>query len=134
MAVTRNTVQREIVLSTVLSMCNHPSAEEVYDSVSKVDSHISKGTVYRNLALLSLAGKIRKIAMPGTLADRYDFNLKPHFHAVCRKCGKIIDVCCKERAEGFSFSEPFKVEGMELVLSGLCSECDENSSDKSELK
>ena len=80
-------------------MHTHPSAEEVYDVVVERDSRISKGTVYRNLGLLSQKGQIRKIPMPGTLADRYDFNLSPHHHAICRKCGK------------------------DLVFTGLCSDC-----------
>ena len=85
MAITRNTMQRQVILDSVRSMHTHPSAEEVYDVVVEKDSRISKGTVYMNLGLLSQTGQIRKIPMPGTLADRNDFNLAPHHHAICRK-------------------------------------------------
>ncbi len=120
---TRNTVQRELILTTVRSMDCHPTAEEVYDRVAAVDGHISKGTVYRNLALLSSMGRIRKVCMPGTSPDRYDFNLEPHYHAICRKCGKIVDVGCTLQEKCIYFHEPFMVEDVDLVFSGLCGDC-----------
>ena len=123
MKATRNTVQRELILNTVRSMTSHPSAEEVYDIVAIKDCHISKGTVYRNLAILSDMGEIRKIPMPGTLADRYDFNLSPHHHAICRKCGKIVDVYAQDMARQVRFDEDFSVEQVDLVFTGLCSDC-----------
>lgn len=123
MGPTRNTVQRDIILKTVNSMHNHPTAEDVYNAVICVDPHISKGTVYRNLALLSAAGQIRKIAMPGTDPDRYDFNLSQHYHAVCRKCGRIIDVYGRGGKPDVQFSEDFMIEDIDLVFSGLCANC-----------
>lgn len=48
----RNTRQRQLVLDTVRSRRDHPTAEQIYQSVHQVDAHISRGTVYRNLNLL----------------------------------------------------------------------------------
>lgn len=123
MKATRNTVQRELILNTVRSMTSHPSAEEVYDIVAIKDCHISKGTVYRNLALLSDMGEIRKIPMPGTSPDRYDFNLSPHYHAICRKCGKIVDVYTDLDEKNILLYSNFKVENVDIVVSGLCEDC-----------
>ncbi len=123
MKATRNTVQRELILNTVRSMTSHPSAEEVYASVVSHDSRISKGTVYRNLALLSDMGEIRKIPMPGICPDRYDFNLLPHYHAVCRKCGKIVDVHADLDEKKAFLSGKFKIESVDIVISGLCEDC-----------
>ena len=113
MKATRNTVQRELILNTVRSMTSHPSAEEVYDSV------------YRNLALLSDMGEIRKIPMPGTCPDRYDFNLSPHYHAICRKCGRIVDVYSDLDEKNILLHGNFKVESVDIVVSGLCEDCRE---------
>ena len=123
MKATRNTVQRELILNTVRSMTSHPSAEEVYDIVAIKDCHISKGTVYRNLAILSDMGEIRKIPMPGTCPDRYDFNLSPHYHAICRKCGKIVDVYTDLDEKNILLYSNFKVENVDIVVSGLCEDC-----------
>ncbi len=119
----RNTAQRNLVLETVRSMSCHPSAEEVYEAVRKKDGHVSKATVYRNLSLLSRQGLIRKVSMPGTCPDRYDFNLTPHFHALCGKCGRIIDVDAMGDVPHLVFSEDFAAESVELVVMGICGCC-----------
>ena len=123
MKATRNTVQRELILNTVRSMTSHPSAEEVYDIVAIKDCHISKGTVYRNLAILSDMGEIRKIPMPGTCPDRYDFNLSPHYPAICRIWGKIVAVSTDLDEKGIILYSNFKVENVDIVVSGLCEDC-----------
>ena len=45
----RNTRQRQLVLDAVRSRRDHPTAEQIYQSVHQVDAHVSRGTVYRNL-------------------------------------------------------------------------------------
>ena len=84
----RHTIQKDLVLSTVMGMSCHPTAEEVFAQVSQLYPSISKATVYRNLNLLSEMGEIRKIQMAEG-ADRYDGNISGHHHSICSKCGKI---------------------------------------------
>ena len=67
----RNTKQREEVLNAVKTLCNHPRAEDVYNCVIDNNPNISKGTVYRNLNLLSELDEISKIQMPGNEPDRF---------------------------------------------------------------
>ncbi|WP_419550310.1 transcriptional repressor, partial [Paratractidigestivibacter faecalis] len=43
----RNTVQREIILEELRGLANHPTADEVYESVHAKHPSISKATVYR---------------------------------------------------------------------------------------
>ena len=45
MIITRNTVQREIILQTVLNMDNHPSADDVYEN-SGMTIHLSAERLY----------------------------------------------------------------------------------------
>ena len=49
----RNTIQRQLVLSAVRQLQNHPTADEVYQKVQKSCPTISRATVYRNLKLLA---------------------------------------------------------------------------------
>ena len=92
MKTTRNTIQRELVLSAVLRMKNHhPTADEIYSEVCKEHPAISKGTVYRNLNMLVESGAIRRVALPDG-ADRFDFEKVPHYHIRCTKCGRVFDV------------------------------------------
>lgn len=87
----RNTFQKELVLEAVRAMKSHVTAETVYEYVQKVNPVISRGTVYRNLAVLAEEGKIRKVELPDA-PDRYDFTLEKHYHIHCVCCGALIDV------------------------------------------
>lgn len=42
----RNTIQRQLVLSAVRQLQNHPTADEVYQEVQKNCPTISRATVY----------------------------------------------------------------------------------------
>ena len=45
----RYSKQRELVMQTVQNLCDHPTAEEIYDAAVKECPGLSLGTVYRNL-------------------------------------------------------------------------------------
>lgn len=119
----RNTIQREETLKAVCELNNHPTAEEVYCEVSKHNSHISRGTVYRNLGILSSSGKIKKLLIPGNTSDRYDGNISPHCHAVCNCCGKVYDMELEKIDISAVEDEHFEVEKCDVVLTGRCSNC-----------
>lgn len=119
----RNTIQKEAILQAVRKLGCHPTADEVYSEVVSHYPHISKGTVYRNLGILSENGVIKKILIPGIDADRYDHNLMMHSHAVCRKCGKIMDIEEKEKIFPKDDVSGFRIEDCEYIYTGLCSEC-----------
>lgn len=86
----RNTRQRALVLSAVQASCSHPTADEIYTAVRAQDSHVSRGTVYRNLNLLAEEGAVLSIKTPG--GSRFDRTTEPHAHAICTACSTVIDV------------------------------------------
>ena len=49
----RETKQRRIVLETVRSHTDHPTANTICEEVHAIDGKISQSTVYRNLNCLS---------------------------------------------------------------------------------
>ena len=55
----RYSKQRELVMQTVQALCDHPTAEEIYDAAVKECPGLSLGTVYRNLNSLVDAGRQR---------------------------------------------------------------------------
>ena len=115
--------QRELVLRTVKANLIHPTALEIYGMTRAVDPTISMGTVYRNLNLLAEQGKILRIKVPGG-ADRYDGTIEPHNHAVCTKCGMVMDY-------SYSFDDlssqleksGFKCEELNITVRGTCKNC-----------
>jgi len=55
------TSQKQAILRFVLASKNHPTAEEVFEAVKKDLPCIGFATVYRNLAALAKAGKIKEV-------------------------------------------------------------------------
>ena len=86
----RNTCQRKLVLDAVLASYDHPTADDVYQTVRVQDNKISRGTVYRNLNLLADEGAILSIKTPG--GSRFDRTTEPHAHVICTECGAVVDV------------------------------------------
>ena len=87
----RNTIQRQLVISAVRSLSNHPTAEEVYNRIVLDYPDISKGTVYRNLNSLVDSGLLHRVSVPSS-ADRYDHMLTKHYHVQCVKCHRFMNV------------------------------------------
>ncbi len=116
----RNTVQRRLLLETVRSMTNHPSADEVYEAVSPRCPGISRATVYRVLGALADEWEIRRVAVPNA-PDRFDFTLSRHAHCRCLSCGRVSDFPLPfPDAES---SEDFQVRNVEVLVTGTCREC-----------
>lgn len=92
----RYSKQRELVMQTVQNLCDHPTAEEIYDAAVKECPGLSLGTVYRNLNSLVDAGWVRRVSIPGK-ADRFDHTLPWHSHLYCTMCGSVTDAEVDEK-------------------------------------
>ena len=118
----RNTVQRTLVLETVRSLHNHPTADEVFETVQARCPGISRGTVYRNLNNLAADGDILRVQVANA-PDRYDFTINPHAHFRCKTCGKVFDFTLPQSIFTSGDFEGFRVEDYQLVLCGTCPNC-----------
>lgn len=117
----RNTRQREIVLDIINNSYTHPTAYDIYESCRKIISNISLGTVYRNLSFLVNEGVIKKIDI-GEDICRYDSVEKKHFHFICKKCRKIIDVFDDYFVDVINIHGNI-VNDYDINFSGICVEC-----------
>jgi Fur family transcriptional regulator, peroxide stress response regulator len=119
------TKQREVVLQVILEADEHLTANEVFDESKKLLPSISFATVYNSLRYLKDAGHIAEIQF-GNGASRFDRMTSRHDHALCVKCGKLVDMELEIPAEliktASEFSK-FKLESIELTLRGLCPNC-----------
>ena len=120
----RNTIQRQLVLTALGDLNIHATAEQVYDRVSTMHPSISKATVYRNLGRLAETGAIANIgSFDG--ATHYDHRLHRHYHFVCDSCGRIFDVSgdisglCDEIED----TDGHEVRGHSLNFAGVCRDC-----------
>ncbi len=120
----RYSKQRELVLKTVMDNLIHPTAQEIYNMTREKDPTISMGTVYRNLNLLAEQGKILRIKVPGG-ADRYDGTIAPHNHAVCTRCGMVMDYdySFDDLNKALLENSGFKCEELNITVRGTCKNC-----------
>ena len=127
----RNTLQKEVTYDALRSIEGHPTAEGIYEKVHENYPSISKATVYRNLIALENQGVVTRIPKIGNGSDRYDWNIEPHYHAKCRKCGKVFDVELENQDDLMHqvkvLEDGFEIDTYNLVFEGLCRECRERS-------
>ena len=123
------TKQRQAVLQVIRESESHLTANEVFDDARRVLPGISFATVYNSLHYLKNEGLIGEVSF-GNDATRYDRTLTRHDHAICSKCGKLVDLelriprgLIKEAAE----RSRFQPESIELTLHGVCPECSESA-------
>jgi Fe2+ or Zn2+ uptake regulation protein len=121
----RDTPQRKLIRTILQGCCDHPTAETVFERARAVNPSIGFGTVYRNLAVLSEDGEILHLPIPGG-ADRYDGTVSDHGHYFCHRCGAFGDVPTEAVGDGIA-PAGFHVDGLLLILSGLCDECARNT-------
>lgn len=119
----RYSKQRELVLQKVEQLCDHPTAEEIYDAAVKECPNLSLGTVYRNLNSLVDAGRVRRVSIPGK-ADRFDHTLCWHSHLYCTVCGGVVDADVDEKqVMKLVQHQKGRVEDCAVVLFGVCEHC-----------
>jgi Fur family ferric uptake transcriptional regulator len=119
------TSQRQVILRELRKVNTHPTADEIYLLVRKALPHISLGTVYRNLEILSDMGFVQKLECAGN-QRRYDGNPEKHHHIRCLGCGRVSDVD-SGAVTGFSFL-PEKIPGFRVLdarflFIGVCETC-----------
>ena len=91
MAVVKRSRQREAIKEFLMSRKDHPTAEVVYEFVSKDFPNISLGTVYRNLSFLVDNGMAIKVPCEDG-SVHFDGNVEPHYHFQCMECGSVLDL------------------------------------------
>jgi Fur family ferric uptake transcriptional regulator/Fur family peroxide stress response transcriptional regulator len=119
------TRQREVVLQVIREAEEHLTANEVFDRAKQLLPGISFATVYNSLRYLKEAGHIAEISF-GNGASRFDAMTSRHDHALCTKCGKLVDMeldLPDELVRLAAEYSRFKPESIELTLRGLCPGC-----------
>ncbi|RUM43344.1 MAG: transcriptional repressor [Desulfurobacterium sp.] len=117
------TPQRIAIYRELASRSDHPSAEELFESLKDKIEGISLTTVYRTLSSLEKAGLVVRVP---TLKDKvhYDAKLEPHSHFVCVKCGAIYDIDIPLKQPSAKLSEEgFEVLNCTLLCYGTCRNC-----------
>lgn len=123
----RNSRQRKLILDAVRARCDHPTADQIYLDVRAQDDKISRGTVYRNLGVLSDTGQLTNVKVPA--ADRYDSRLDRHYHLFCTNCRRVFDAPLIYHGEydtQVAAETGFQISRHRMIFEGICPECSAN--------
>lgn len=119
------TPQRYAILQYLMESLDHPTADDIFRALSPQYPSLSVATVYNNLKVFIDAGLVRELNY-GDASSRFDADLSDHYHAICTKCGTMVDFEhppinvveeAAARATGFS------VFGHRMEVYGLCPAC-----------
>ncbi len=120
-------IYRALAMST-----DHPSAEEVYQTIKEKLPTISFDTVYRTLSLFEKYGLIRRVHQLDD-RNRFDSNLEIHHHFICVRC-KTVDDFYWTDFDHLEFPVNGERWGMvhskRVELRGVCKKCMEQQRDE----
>ena len=119
------TKQREVVLQVIRDSHTHLTANEVFVAAKDMLPSISFATVYNSLRYLKEAGHIAEIQF-GNRASRFDRMTNRHDHALCTRCGKLVDIemdLPPQLVRQAERASKFKTESVEFTLRGICPDC-----------
>lgn len=119
------TKQRWVVLEVIRNATDHLTANEIFEAAKRRLPTISFATVYNSLRYLKEAGLIVEKNFGGG-ASRFDRITDRHDHALCNRCGKLVDIELElplELVESAARTSKFRPASIELTLRGLCPDC-----------
>jgi Fur family peroxide stress response transcriptional regulator len=86
----KTTSQRVVIYKSLIGSFSHPSAESIFESISKEHPSISLGTVYKTLDLFVEKELANKVPSKGGFS-RYDGNIESHSHIYISSTNEIVD-------------------------------------------
>ena len=121
----RITPQRQEVYREMVHACDHPSAEMLHKRIVRRMPTVTLDTVYRTLGTLEAMGFVERVGAVGNSA-RFEANLAPHHHFVCKHCGDILDVFPGHfEPSGFARDLPkgCQLHSARVDMRGFCPKC-----------
>ncbi len=123
----RITETRRIVLARALERCDHFQADDLAADLTYGQNRVSRGTVYRTLALLVQAGLVREIRDQDTHVHYEPIFGRPHHeHMICDKCGEFLefeDPALARHIDQACKKNDFQQRNHRVAIFGICKSC-----------
>lgn len=114
--------QRTRIFEYLINNLNHPTVDEIYQSLSPQIPTLSKTTVYNTLKAFIEAHLVRMVNIEENEA-RYDVDLHTHGHFKCEQCGHIYDFDLELNEFKNDFLKRFLVKEKNIHFQGICDRC-----------
>ncbi len=119
------TPQRLAVFNLLDGNKSHPTAEDIFAALRRDYPNISYTTVYNILKSMVRIGVIQELVIDRQRVH-YDPDTSLHHHALCTKCGKIIDVMMPLKKPNLpkEIIAQFKPSSFQINFYGTCRDCE----------
>ncbi|HEY9165673.1 MAG TPA: transcriptional repressor [Candidatus Kryptonia bacterium] len=123
----RITPERFEVLDVAMATSGHFDADELFLTLKKEGSKVSRATVYNTLDILEECGLVYKVRLKDH-GSRYEkaFGRAPHDHLLCAQCGQIVefvDENMEKSREAIAKKFKFELISHSYQILGLCPDC-----------
>lgn len=123
----RVTRSRRRVFGLAMARRDHFRADELAAVLRGGSAHVSRGTVYRTLALMAEAGLVSAVR-DGDAHFHYEraHGRRRHHHMVCERCGRFVefdDPAIRRAVERHCRRHRFHERRHRFVILGLCAAC-----------
>lgn len=124
----RMTTQRRLILETLETLSDHPTAEELFVLTRQRDPSLNLSTVYRTLRLLEQEDLVSpRVFHEERRQERFDAAYpSEHHHFMCTSCKSVIEFetdLIGQIKRQFEHQNGARVETGSIVLYGLCDRC-----------
>nr|WP_018658757.1 Fur family transcriptional regulator [Allofustis seminis] len=124
----RVTDQRVAILNYMIEKESHPTAREIYEALKDDYPSMSVATIYNNLEIFVALGFVLDLHY-GAESARFDLTDCMHYHAICEKCGRIVDFNypkLNQVEHDVAELTGFEVRSHRLEIFGVCPACQKN--------
>lgn len=121
----RRAVQQEIVHAILRDSARPLLPADILRIAEGQGRRLGVATVYRALRALAEAHEIVSVLIQDG-PPRYELVERGHHHHfLCQRCGTVFDIsgCLGKEAFVGMVPDDFRMEGHEVTLHGLCSDC-----------
>lgn len=125
----RLTRQRRVVLQVMETARRHLDAAEILERARKINSHITRVTVYRTLDLLKRHRLIDELDLLHLRGDRHFYEShgpRDHIHVACVHCGKVREFesqLYEDLMKQISRDCAIEISVARTEVGGLCADC-----------
>lgn len=130
----RITQQRMAICKYLVETREHPTAARIYQALAPQNRSLSLATVYNTLDMLVEKGVITVIGHLGDDHNHYETDMEPHINLACVSCHNVIDIEAGKLdvvSRTLNNETGFEILGANLLYYGLCPECKDTASAKS---
>ncbi|MAD41464.1 MAG: transcriptional repressor [Arcobacter sp.] len=115
---------QRVAIVEELYLNGHMNIDDLYQKLLAKFPSISLATIYKNINAMVEKVFLSEVKIPNAKSV-FELVKEEHAHLVCSNCGNIEDMMLDISSvlKEVTSKSQFKIESTNLVLSGLCSNC-----------